>query len=232
MTNPFFISRKNRNYDSPESYEAMYGKKMSFGQKAYDNVSDGAANMSMGDYAQGIGAGLSAGAANSQPVGDFTVDQYAGFRGSGQGLMSGGVIGAIVGGVGAQVGQFRNINKNLEKVDTSIEGVTFDAYGRPVYSGGNVNAAFGTMGELNKGLDKLNKTHIDPATNLFSSGFGTRRKIKRKRAQLAQGITQAQQSFNEADLNYRNQMLAEQSYRDRLNNDGRMYSLYRAQYGY
>jgi hypothetical protein len=175
---------------------------------------------------QGFGAGLSAGAANSQPVGDFNVDALAGFKGSGQGLASGGVIGAIVGGASAQYGQFKNVNDNLNALDTSVGGVTYDAYGRPVYQAGNVLNAKANIEGLNQGINKLNKTHLDPATNLISSFSGTRRKMKRKRAELLGGIQTAQQDYNQADLRYRDQSLQRQEYLERMNNN-RLFNLYR-----
>lgn len=179
------------------------------------------------DIVQGVTSGLAAGAANSQPVSDFNIDQYAGFKGSGQGLASGGVIGAIIGGVTAQYGQFSKVNKNLNNLQTGVEGVTYDAYGRPSYAGGNITQAYGNLDELDKGISKLNKTHLDPATNVISSFTGTRRKMKRKRAALQQGVQKAQQDYNTSELDYRNQMLARSDYMDRINNNDRMYNLYK-----
>lgn len=178
-----------------------------------------------GQYAQGISSGLAAGAANSQPVGDFNIDQYAGFKGSGEGLMGGGVIGAIVGGVSAQYGQFKKVNENLKNLDTSVQGVTYDAYGRPVYQGSNVVGAQANIGALNEGINKLNKTHLDPATNLISSFSGTRRRMKRKRGQLEAGIRQAQQEYNTADQRFRDQSIQRNEYLERMNSN-RYYNLF------
>src|SRR5690349_23263957 len=41
----------------------------------------------------------------------FSVDPWAGYKGSFQGLASGGVVGAIAGGVGAQLGTFSQVNR-------------------------------------------------------------------------------------------------------------------------
>lgn len=179
------------------------------------------------DIGQGIAGGLSAGAANSQPIGDFNIDQYAGFKGSGQGLAAGGPIAAALGGITAQVGQFRNVNENLRNLNTSVDSVTYDAYGRPVYQGSNLVNAQQNLNELDSGINKLNKTHLDPATNLFSSAFGTRRRMKRKRAELSQGIQSAQQQYNQAEQNFRNQSIQRSEYYDRLNDRSRLYNLYR-----
>jgi hypothetical protein len=176
---------------------------------------------------QGVAGGLSAGAANSQPVGQFEVDQYAGFKSSGQGLMSGGVIGAIVGGVTAQVGQFSKLNKELDNLQTGVDSVKYDAYGRPVYQGSNVAQAQANLQALNKGVNKLNKTHLDPATNVMSSITGTRRKMKRKRAALQAGIKASQQQYNTADIIYRDQMNQRSEYLDRANPTNQLYNLYK-----
>lgn len=189
----------------------------------------GQGNFDWGKMTQGVQGGLAAGAANSQPN-DFQIDQYAGFKSSGEGLMSGGALGAIIGGVTSQVGQFSNLNKKVNAIDTSVNGVTYDAYGRPTYNGQAIGNAQQTIGGLDKGIRKLNKTHLDPATNLFSSAFGSRRKMKRKRAELQNNIAQAQRDYNTADVNYRNQFAAQESYRDNLNNN-RMYNLYRFRNG-
>lgn len=182
--------------------------------------------MDISQYGEGAMQGLSAGIANSQPVGDFDVDQYAGFKGSGQGFMGGGAIGAIIGGATAQIGQFRNVNKALNNLDTSVEGVTYDAYGRPVYQGGNIVNANANIDALNQGVKKLNKTHLDPATNVISSITGTRRKMKRKRDALQRSIQQSQQAYNTADINYRNQASQYEDYMERANSNNRLYNLY------
>jgi hypothetical protein len=184
---------------------------------------------------EGLQSGLAAGAANGNPVGDFNIDQYAGFKGSFQGGASGlaaggpigGITGAIVGGVTSQIGQFNKVNKNLKKLNTNVNNLGYDAYGRPVYQGQSYATADANVGSLNEGLNKLNKTHIDPATNLFGSAFGTRRKIKRKRNELVRNQQAAQRQFNQADLNYRNQFLQREEYLERMNPQQRISNIYR-----
>lgn len=188
------------------------------------------AGMDYGKMAQGAMSGFAAGAANSQPVGDFNVDQYAGFKGSGQGLASGGPIGAIIGGVTAQFGQFKKVNENLKNLDTSVEGVSYDAYGRPVYNSSAFTQANANIGALDKGIKKLNRTHLDPATNLISSFSGTRRRMKRRRGEIMSNIQAAQQNYNQSESDYRNQTMAQQDYYKRLNNNNRMYNVYRSQF--
>jgi hypothetical protein len=199
----------------------------SFGDSGEEGEWDhSSGNRDYSQYAEGALGGLAAGMANSQPAGDFDVDQYAGFKGSGQGFMSGGAIGAIVGGATAQIGQFRNVNKALDNLDTSVEGVSYDAYGRPVYQGGNIVNANANINALNKGVRKLNKTHLDPATNVISSLTGTRRRMKRKRDALTRSIQQSQQAYNTADVKYRNQASQYEDYMERANSNNRMYNLY------
>lgn len=238
MANPYFYKQpKYPTYDN-----SYYGGKKDKFRQQMPNPNAPSANGSVNspdqsnsnwfqnqDVAGGVTAGLGAAVANGEPVGDFNIDQYAGFKGSGQGLMSGGVIGAIVGGVGAQFGQFSKVNKNLKNLQTGVEGTTFDANGRPVYQGGNLSSAMANSNELDKGIKKLNKTHLDPATNLISTFTGTRRKMKRKRAELQKSIQKAQSDYNQADISSRAQANNLEDYYQRNNSNSRMYNLYRNQ---
>ncbi|HYG02049.1 MAG TPA: hypothetical protein VD927_06355 [Chryseosolibacter sp.] len=177
-------------------------------------------------------SGLSAGAAHSNPQSDFTVDPYAGLKGSAQGLAQGGWIGAIVGGATAQFGQFKKINENLDKLQTGVEGVTYDAYGRPVYQGHNILEANQNSGALDKGISKLNdpKNLIDPITSLTSTFTGTRRKMKRKRDAIQRSVALAQSDFNKAEQDFRGSSNQREDYLERMNNNNRMYNLYRNGY--
>lgn len=226
--NPYFNPQTLPTYDQLKEYNRQgraYNRKQWFNKNA-DGIADG------------VASGLAAGAAHSQPAADFTIDPYSGFKGSFQGLAGGSksgpvgaVVGAITGGITAQVGQFKKINENLRNLDTSVNAVTYDAYGRPMYAGGNINTAQANLGELDKGINKLNQTHIDPFNNIYSSITGTRRRMKRKRGQLQQGIQQAQQGFNTADVNFRNQQAQMADYYSRMNSNNRMYNVFRSQYG-
>jgi len=247
QNNPFFVQRSSDwfNQDYSQQQQPQYlsnapswgsDQVSGFGDSStyldeqetgmFPNQSGGGGN-NFGSYVNDASAGFAAGAANSQPVGDFNVDQYAGFKGSGEGLMKGGVIGAIVGGVTAQIGQFRNVNENLRNLDTGVNGTNFDAYGRPTYNGQAFGEANEKSAALGKGIRKLNKTHLDPATNLISSFSGTRRKMKRKQAELLKNIAAAKQDYNRSDVDFRNSQAAMDTYYKNLNNSNRMNNLYR-----
>jgi hypothetical protein len=203
-----------------------------------ENPRSGGSSMQQGNLQGGIAgvqAGLAAGAANGNPVSDFNIDQYAGFKGSLSGGASGlaaagpigGIIGAVIGGAVSQVGQFSKVNKNLKKLNTNVDSLGYDAYGRPVYQGAGYASADANVGALNEGLSKMNKTHIDPATNVLGSAFGTRRKIKRKRNELIRNQQSSQRRFNQADLNYRTQSLQRDEYLERMNPQQRISNIYR-----
>jgi hypothetical protein len=180
----------------------------------------------------GIGAAVTSAIPNPNEGDRFSIDPYAGYKGSFKGLAAGGVVGAIVGGVGAQVGQFSKISKELKNLDTSVEGVQYDAYGRPVYGSGSVTGAFSTDSELSKGEKSLSNKNLftDPANFAFSKAFGTKRKIRRKRNELQTNIRSAQGEFNTADANYRQQANQMEDYFERMNSNNRMYNVYRSQY--
>jgi hypothetical protein len=180
------------------------------------------------DKAQGAEAGLAAGAANSAPQDQFSIDPNAGLKGSGQGLMQGGVIGAVVGGVTAQMGQFANVNKAIKNLDTTVQGVQYDAYGRPVYGGASVNTAQQNINALQKGEKSLNKG-IDPATRAFAWAFGTKRKLRRAEDKLQKGVAKAQGNYNQSSRDFQSQQNQSEDYLQRMNNN-RLYSLYNSQY--
>lgn len=241
VNSPYFYNRQPK---YPSYNNSYYGGQMDQFKQQMPNQNAFSANGSFNqsepssqgqswagkqDWIGGISSGLAAGAANSEPD-RFTIDQYAGFKGSGQGLMGGGVIGAIVGGITAQAGQFSKVNKALKNLDTSVQGVQYDAYGRPVYGGESVNTAMSNVNDISQGENKLNKTHIDPATNLFSSAYGTRRKLRRKREELQRNIESAQQQYNQSDVNYRKRQNELNDYYERINTNNRLYNLYRSKY--
>jgi hypothetical protein len=156
---------------------------------------------------------------------DFSIDPNAGFKGSGAGLMKGGVVGAIAGGIAAQIGTFSEANKNLRNLDTSIQGVQYDAYGRPMYHGSEFLTAQNNIDALNKGERSIKRT-IDPATRVFSGLFGTRKKIRRKRRELNRNLRAGQQSYNQQAEQYNASQTARNAYYDSFNRDERLYNLY------
>lgn len=158
--------------------------------------------------------------------GRFNVDANAGFKGSFAGLGSGGAIGAIAGGIGGQMGTFSKVNNALKGLDTSISAFSRDAYGNPVYNGGQITQGQATSNELQQGEKSINKG-IDPATRVFGALYGTKKKLRRANRNIQANIQQAQKQYNQAEQNSvskRNQM---EEYYDRNNKSGRMTNLYR-----
>jgi hypothetical protein len=158
--------------------------------------------------------------------GRFDIDPNAGFKGSFGGLSSGGVIGAIAGGIGAQMGTFSKVNQNLKNLDTNVSAMSKDAYGNPIYQGGEITQAQATSKELQAGEKSINKG-IDPATRVFAGLYGTKKKLRRANKNLQANIKNAQNQYNQADIQSvqkRNQM---EEYYDRNNKSARMNNLYR-----
>jgi hypothetical protein len=182
-----------------------------------------------------IGAAVTSAIPN-QYDGKFSADPNAGFKGSFKGLASGGVAGAIIGGVGAQIGEFGRINKELKNLDTSVDGMTYDGYGRPQYNGAAFADANNNLSELSEGeksFGVIGDGHggrgLDPATALFSWAMGTRKKLRRKRDQLTKGLETAQTNYNAAESQSRLQNNQMEDYYQRMNPANRMRNVYRQQ---
>jgi hypothetical protein len=175
----------------------------------------------------GVGA-IGSAAAQMLPseAGRFNVDANAGFKGSFAGLGSGGVIGAIAGGIGGQMGTFSKVNDALKGLDTNVSAFSRDAYGNPVYDGSQITQGQATSKELQQGEKSINKG-IDPATRVFGALYGTKKKLRRANRNLQANIQNAQNQYNQADqksVAKRNQM---EEYYDRNNKYARMANLYR-----
>src|SRR5690554_748105 len=92
-------------------------------------------------------AGAASGVMTPNPQ-DFSFDwAQAGISGL-QGFAAGGPVGAAVGTVVGGVKQLAGIHRNAKNLDTSVDGVTTDIYGRPVYQGGNISQALSTADDL------------------------------------------------------------------------------------
>lgn len=173
----------------------------------------------------GLGAGLS-----TNPYGEekYVPGTWDGVKAAGQGAAKGGAMGGpvgalaggIVGALTSSVMQPININKTIKSRNTSFNNTSYDAYGRPVYQGGD---------QINQGIEdiaNLNKTMKWDSDNIL----GLNRKARKKRNAIMRNMEQSQQSYNNADISYRNQMNAQEDYNQRLNNNNRLYNLYRARY--
>ncbi len=171
-------------------------------------------------------AGLAGYGQGQQGVNDFTIDSFAGLKGSGQGFASGGVYGAIAGGISAQVGQFSKLNKNLKNLDTNVDLTNDDgSYNSAAYANYS-----NTLNSLNEGDKKLSKWGVadvfDPATKLFGAAFGSKRKLRNRRNQLMASQHNSQQDYNQQSLANRDQYLQQQDYLDRINPYQREYNVY------
>jgi len=169
---------------------------------------------------------------------DFTVDQYAGLKGSGKGFMNGAsagpigmIVGAVLGGVGAQMGQFKAINKNIDKVNKQqIDLVGEGADGSPMYQGGAYLSARSNMSALKKGLASTGKKNpLDLATAAFEMAYGTRSKLRRALKRQKRLVREGQSDFNDAALAADEQRQAMTSYQDQLNTQSRMFNLFNIQ---
>jgi hypothetical protein len=177
----------------------------------------------MGVIGSGI-SGYSQGAGGTQ---DFSIDPYAGLKGSGQGLSQGGWVGAIVGGISAQVGQFSDINKKLKDLDYGVDLSQTTANGDVAYSGAGYLQSQNTSEALREGEKSLNKGGIDPATKIFGGLFGTKRKLSAARRKMNRAISRAQSQYNEMSQTFDQNEAALQGYYDRLNMNDRLYNLYK-----
>jgi hypothetical protein len=175
----------------------------------------------------GYGAAISSAIPSSQE-GRFSIDKNAGFKGSFQGLSQSGAVGAVIGGVTAQLGESGRVKKELDGLQTGVEGVTYDGYGNPVYGGEAVSGAMATVNELDKGYESMKfGKGLDPASTVFN--LGNMRRIRRKRAQLQRNLLNAQTSFNKAEASNRALMNNLEGYQERMNPQDRLFNLYRSQ---
>lgn len=225
--NPYYIKQQYPNYQ-----QGYYGGQMdSFRQALPDQgafsargnffqnqsapqTEQGGGNVG-GAIAGGVTSGLQGYAQGVAETNDFSVDPFAGYKGSFQGLGQGGVVGAIAGGVGAQIGTFSQVNKNLKNLNTNVEGYSVDQYGNPVFQGSAFTDAATNLRKLDEGKDAINKSW-DPATRVFSGLFGTKKKIRRAERKLNRSIQRSQQEFNTANIASNEAFLARQAYQDQL----------------
>lgn len=184
----------------------------------------------MGQYGNGIAAGVgqianSLSQPNTNPN-DFSVDPFAGYKGSGQGLLQGGVIGAIAGGIAGQVGTWKNAIQNVKNVNTGVNVAGVDPVtGRPLYNGQNVIDANKTMGALDKGAKKAEKSY-DPLNFVINGFSGLSRKARGKRAQLGRSIQVGKDDYNRKAETFNQQELAMAQYNEMVNNQSRLRNLY------
>lgn len=159
-----------------------------------------------------IGAGL-ASAVPEQDRGRFEIDPNAGYTGSLKGFASGGPVGAIIGGIGSQVGNFSKVNRAIKDLDTTVDGYQYDENGQIQFNGQAYTQAIQDAGDLQKGIDSIGKSK-DPATYLFAAAYGTKKKARRKQDELSRGYAASQMAFNQGNIAQKRQQLAQQQYQD------------------
>ena len=204
----------------PDQTPLIAGQNIPTGEKQPFDMNNAA-----GQAMNAFGAGMGGYAQGVQGTDRFSVDPFAGYVGSAQGMASGGVVGAIAGGIGAQVGTFSEVNKNLKGLQTGVNLTQTSATGQPLYAGGAYTEAAQNIEDLNAG-EKAITGSLDPATRVFSGLFGTRKRIRKKRGQLEGNLQKAQQEFNRADVNYDQQLASREAYRKRRDMSNRLYNLY------
>lgn len=164
--------------------------------------------------------------ANPQAPDAFEIDQWAGYKASGQGFATAGPFGAIIGGAVAQLNTFNNVHKNLDALDRSVGGVNgYDAYGRPIYNSGAIANKFDTLKALKRGAYRTTHT-LDPGQPTIALIRGTRRKLRKAAADVTKNIQFAQQDFTNKANQYNAQELAMAQYNQSLNNRNRINTLY------
>ena len=176
------------------------------------------------DTAASAMTGITSGLGSSPYSRRFKPNNTAPIQGAAQGAIAGAqygpagaVAGGLFGGLTSAVKEPINVGKSIRDVNTSFQDTSFDEYGRPIYSAGQ-DVIQGVQD-----LQDLDKTAKWDSWNLL----GLNRKARRKQSQVRQGIQTAQNSYNQAEISYRNQMNAMEDYNQRMNSDARLYNLYR-----
>jgi hypothetical protein len=223
---PSFKSPEVQQYNTPNFGNSMQTPGLSMnGAGAGGGEGQEQGGVSGGDIANYANTAINSYTQGQQSTDGFSIDPNAGFKGSFQGLASGGVVGAIIGGISSQVGTFSQANKNLKNLNTSVQGYQVDAEGNPIFQGSAFQDADTKINQLNDGTKSINRS-FDPATHAFSAMFGTKKKIRRARKKLEAGRIRAQSQYNQAKETANQSRLSRESYEQSMNNYSRMYNLY------
>ena len=153
---------------------------------------------------QQAAAGAIAGGVSGLSNQGYTANGFGTIQSGLQGFIAGGPIGAAAGVVTNAVGQVISAHRNLDNVQTDVGPLTYDAYGRPVYQGGQIN-------DLVNQLPELQKAANWDSTNILGIG----RKARRKMDRINRNIVQAQTGFNQAEVAYRSRQAQLQDYANR-----------------
>lgn len=247
--NPYDSYVQNNNSGTP-STQPLYSslnnvKAPSFLTTPNSQQALGGGNQSTGQGGMGKGAGIAggigtiAGALSNLDMGNkapnpsnqfdhdaFEIDQWAGYKASGQGFASGGPIGAIAGGAIAQLGTFNRVHSNLDRLDRSVAGTQgVDAYGRPIYNSSGVANQYRNLAALKKGAYRTTHT-LDPGQPTIALIRGTRRKLRKAARDVQTNIGYANQDYTNKTNAYNQQEMAMNQYNQMLNNRNRLNTLY------
>lgn len=223
---PYYTTTEQRRVQSRRAASARPQESLRASATEPQDSSKFLSNTDWGQVANLASIGASGYTQGAAGVNDFSIDPYAGLKGSAQGLSQGGVVGAIIGGVASQIGTFSEVNKKLKNLNTSVELEQRGVLGEPLYSGESYLAASDTSKALAEGERTIKKS-FDPGTRIFGGLFGTRKKLRRKRRQLNREIREAQTQFNENSQNFDEQQIALDEYAKRMDATNRMYNLYK-----
>lgn len=146
--------------------------------------------------------------------------------GAAAGFMTGGPIGAAVGGITGMLGRRRAFGQLSDSVRAiqSPDTVDVDEYGKPVFNSASAIEATQTMNELNsasrrkrRGLRGLFASNDD---RILAHGMSMKANM------INNGLQSERDSFNSQMMDYNNQQMALQQYNQLLNNQNRFNNLY------
>lgn len=191
----------------------------------------------IGNYANAANIGIQSFNSSQQATEDYTIDGYAGIKGAASGLSGGGWLGAVTGGIGGYLGNYSQVNKNLKKLDTSVDGMATDQEGNVRYQGREFMQADDNIAALQKGIkssdgnmDNFNEvagTVLGPGAGpLLDTIFGTNKKQWKKKYQLEYSRDMAERNFNAASQDATNRRLSKEQYLQQTNNYNKLYNLY------
>jgi hypothetical protein len=186
-----------------------YGNQFNDGKQQQTQQPNG--SNKAGQVAGGIAGVMNAYAQGAAATDGFSIDQNAGLKGSFQGLAQGGPMMAVVQGIAGQVGTFSQQRRNLNRLRTSIMDGGNDAYGNPIYNGAGVNQMRNVDRELKAGEQSIAKAW-DPASHIGDTIFRAKKRLRKKRQEVEQGIYNMQSNFNQANINSEIQQQAQAAY--------------------
>lgn len=170
-------------------------------------------------YYTGLTSGLTAGQSFGAPKDNFQMSNGGIFGGVASGAMAGsaaGPVGAFVGGLTGGITGFFKQDKALkeatENVNTNFTNQV-DAFGRPVYQGG----------QYAQGIADFEGLREATTPGAHALRPKRRKQMERKLHELHGAIRQGQQGFNQSEGQFRQQAISRQEYLERLNNRNNLF---------